>query len=94
MKHVSNQKNSRTYDELLRENLALRKLLERTSGRVNHLQYLYQISQIENSKRREELLNNQKAIEMLKLQIEGLKNSTCWRITAPLRKISDLLGGK
>lgn len=94
MEQVSNQKNSRTYDELLRENIALRKLLERTSGRVNHLQYLYQISQIENSKRREELLNNQKAIEMLKLQIEGLKNSTCWRITAPLRKISDFIGGK
>ena len=94
MEQVSNQKNSRTYDELLRENIALRKLLERTSGRVNHLQYLYQISQIENSKRREELLNNQKAIEMLKLQIEGLKNSTCGRITAPLRKISDFIGGK
>ena len=94
MEQVSNQKNSRTYDELLRENIALRKLLERTSGRVNHLQYLYQISQIENSKRREELLNNQKAIEMLKLQIEGLKNSTCWRITAPLRKISYFIGGK
>lgn len=94
MEQILIREENRTNEELARENHALKKLLEQTSGRINHLQYLYQISQIENSKHREKCESDKKTIAELKLQIENIQNSTCWRITAPLRKIINFVRKK